>query len=35
MTIFAQEFDHFCLYFPETLINLLKHDIFLNKDLVE
>ena len=35
MAIFAQKFDHFCLYLPEALINVLKHGtnikIFLNE----
>ena len=26
MAIFAHKFDHFCLYLPEALIDMLKHD---------
>ena len=27
---FAQKFNHFCLYLPEALINLLKHGTIIN-----
>ena len=35
VAIFAQKFDHFCLYLPEVLIDVLKHGtkvkVLLNK----
>ena len=26
MATYTQKFDHFCLYLPEALIDMLKHD---------